>query len=182
MKKVLYFLGELSDQDVDWMLETGSKEQVAAGSNLITEGQPIPALYIILSGTLEVSQLVNSKRHVIREIGCGEIVGEISFVEAGPPTATVTARTDAAVLSIQRGDLTKKLKEDAEFAARFYRSIALFLAHRLRNSVQTLGYDKKAAGKQTLQSEDELDANALDNVHMAGKRFDQVLQRLLGDG
>ena len=88
MKKVLYLMGEFSDADVDWMLEAGKKQQLAAKETLIVEGKPIPGLYIILSGTLEVSQMANGKKRVLREIGCGEIVGEISFVEASPPTAT----------------------------------------------------------------------------------------------
>ena len=55
MAHTLFILGELSDQDVDWMIETGQREQISAGTVLIHEGEPVTAVYVLLDGLLEVS-------------------------------------------------------------------------------------------------------------------------------
>ena len=59
--------------------------------------------------------------------------------------------------------------------------MAVFLAHRLRNTYQRLGYGKDQPIDEQEQYEDELSPEILDSVHLAGSRFDRVLQRLLAD-
>ena len=147
---------------------------------LIREGQPIAAVYILLNGTVEVTGSGLGGAKPIR-LGCGEVVGEMSFIESRPPSATVTAVEDSVVLSIPRPKLAAKLKADSGFAARFYHSLAVFLSHRLRDTVHRLGYGKADRLRDDVEYEDELDPQLLDNIHLAGSRFDRVLQRLLGE-
>jgi CRP-like cAMP-binding protein len=180
MRKILYLLGQMSDGDVGWMLHEGRKEHHPAGDVLIREGRPIEALYVVLAGTLEVAPSGMDTRKAPIRLGCGEVVGEVSFVDARPPMATVRAADDTEVLAIPRDRLQEKLNQDPEFAARFYRSLAVFLAHRLRDTTRRLGY----AGGQPLDEQEyagELGEEVLDNLHMAGTRFDRVLQRLLAE-
>ena len=108
------------------------------------------------------------------------MVGEMSFVDAGPPGATVTALEDSAVLAIPRSQLSAKLEQDSGFAARFYRAIATFLSDRLRATVGQLGYGEVQSLAEEAIAADELDDNVLDNIHLAGGRFDRMLHRLMG--
>jgi CRP/FNR family transcriptional regulator, cyclic AMP receptor protein len=48
MKTVLFLLGELDDDDIDWMLEVGSRQAISPGITLIDEGAEIEHLYILL--------------------------------------------------------------------------------------------------------------------------------------
>lgn len=178
MRKVLYLLGQLSDADIEWLIAKGRKERLPSGTVLIREGQPIDALYILLDGSLEVSGKALGTDKPVR-LGCGEVVGEVSFVDSRPPTATVAAATDSLVLAIPRALLSENLERNSEFAARFYRALAVFLAHRLRDTGRRLGYGKEQALSEDEEYEGELGAEVLDNVHLAGSRFDRVLQRLL---
>jgi CRP/FNR family transcriptional regulator, cyclic AMP receptor protein len=178
MRKALYLLGQLTDADVEWLIARGTKEQMGAGTILIREGQPVNAIYIVLQGALEVSGSGLSGGRPIR-LGSGEVVGEMSFVDSRPPSATVTAADNATVLAIPRKALATRLERDAEFAARFYRSLAVLLSHRLRDMVQRLCYGKGQPLREDVEYEDELDPHVLDNLHLAGSRFDRVLQRLL---
>src|SRR5206468_2225629 len=107
MKKVLYVLGQLSDTDVEWLITHGRREQVPRGTVLIQEGRPTHALYLVLDGTLEVTVAVLGEQPVSR-LGCGEVVGEMSFIDALPPSATVTALEDAVVLAVPRQELAAK--------------------------------------------------------------------------
>ncbi|GAB4200379.1 MAG: hypothetical protein Fur006_51840 [Coleofasciculaceae cyanobacterium] len=177
MKKVFFLLGELVDEDIDWMISTGRREEVMAGTVLIQEGRPIDTLLILLEGTLSVSVSALEGKTIAR-LTSGAVVGEMSFADARPPSATVQAVENSLILAIPRASLVAKLKEDEGFASRFYRAIAIFLSTRLRGTVRYLGYAKG----QLLQGEDsspeDLSPEMLDNVPLAKARFDWLLRRL----
>jgi bacteriocin-type transport-associated protein len=177
MRKALFFLGILSDSDIDWLIGAGRRQPIAAGTVLIKEGIPVDAIYILLDGVLKVSS-VGVEQVEIARLRSGEVVGEMSFVDARPPSATVSALEDSVVLAVPRAQLNAKLK-DAEFAARFYRALAVFLADRLRTTVGWLGYGRRAVPDR-VDEEDELDSDVLEGVAMAGARFEWLLQRLRG--
>ena len=176
MSKVLVILGELSDRDIDWMVANGKRTQLQAGTTLITEGQPLDALYIVLDGTLSVfvSALGNKE---IGTIISGEVLGEMSFVDGRLPSASVTAIEECLILSISRRLLTEKLEQDVLFSLRFYRAITKFLSSRLRGTVQRLGEDTDYLVYQ--ESEDERPiSQQLKNPDLAQSRFQSLLQRL----
>jgi CRP/FNR family transcriptional regulator, cyclic AMP receptor protein len=177
VRNALYLLGQLDEADLEWLIRQGNKENVAAGKTLIQAGRPISAVYLVLDGTLTVS-LPGLRPKDYPKIGCGEFLGELSFVDARPPSATVTATEPAVVLTIPRAALAAKLEQDLPFAARFYRSLAMVLSHRLRAlTVKLRRGDDGGQGDE--EQEGELDPNVLDKVHLAGSRFERVLQRLL---
>lgn len=175
MKKVLYILGQLRDQDVEWIARNGSRRQLSAGEVLIREGEPISALFIVVSGHMEVTV---KDLGTVAELGAGEMVGEMSFVDSSPPSATVKATDDCSVLEVHRRDLADKLAQDDAFGHRFFKALALFLADRLRGTVHRLGYGAGGGlgGDDVL--EDELDESLLDTVSLAGERFDRMLRLL----
>jgi CRP/FNR family cyclic AMP-dependent transcriptional regulator len=177
MRKALFFLGILNDADVEWMIATGVKQQLSPGEVLIQEGQAATSVFLVLEGVFSVVARAAGNQEVAR-LRSGEIVGEMSFVDSRPPSATVRAIEASSVLAIPRRGLEDRLSQDATFAARFYRAMAVFLSDRLRSTVGLLGY----GSGQTLEDEasyaDEIDSAVLDNVSLAGARFD-VLQRRL---
>lgn len=177
MRKILFLLSQLSDSDLEWMIENGQKQQIAVGTKLIREGEPIKSLYIVLDGTMEIS--ASQLGDTPFRLGCGEVLGEVSLLDSRPPTATVTAKVDSIVLAIGHDALLSRLDEDPLFSARFYRSLAVFLAHRLRNTYQRLGYGKDQPLDEEAEYEDELSPEMLSGVHLAGARFDRALRRLL---
>jgi CRP/FNR family transcriptional regulator, cyclic AMP receptor protein len=176
MKKVFFLLGELDDDDLDWMISNGSREEVPAGTILISEGKPIDTLHILLEGTLLVSVAALDGKAIAR-LTSGAVVGEMSFADARPPSATVEAVEDSLVLSIPRAQLLEKLQKDEGFASRFYRAIAIFLSTRLRGTVKYLGYAKGDMLKEDNDIED-LAQEIVDNVPLAQARFDWLLRRL----
>jgi CRP/FNR family transcriptional regulator, cyclic AMP receptor protein len=179
MRKVLFILGYLSDTDIEWMLANGKKENVAEGKILIHEGKPVAYVYIVLDGKLSVSVAALGNKE-IASLGSGEIVGEMSFIDARPPSATVTARENATVFIIPRQALASKIEHDVGFAARFYHALAVFLSDRLRSTVSRLGYGGGASLDEDVEYEDELDLSVLNTIHLAGLRFDRMLKRLMG--
>ncbi|MGC1395155.1 MAG: cyclic nucleotide-binding domain-containing protein [Coleofasciculaceae cyanobacterium] len=176
MKKVFFLLGELDDDDIDWMISTGRREEIVAGTVLIQEGEAIDTLHILLEGTLAVSVAALEGKTIAR-LTSGAVVGEMSFADARPPSATVQAVENSLVLSIPRHQLVEKLRKDEGFASRFYRAIAIFLSTRLRGTVRYLGYAKGQLLNEDSGS-DDLSPEMLDNMPLAKARFDWLLRRL----
>ena len=177
MRKVLYILGELEDTDLQWLLDAGKAHSVAAGSALIREGQEADHLFIIISGELSVQKGTLE----LARLGSGEVVGEMSMLDSRPPSATVIAREDALVFAVPHRNLRAKLTQDTGFGARFYRALCVFLANRLSRTDTLVG---SVAGRVTEEEEaekaGEISNDALQNVALAGARFDWFLQRVRG--
>jgi CRP-like cAMP-binding protein len=178
MSKVLVILGELSDRDIDWMLANGKRTKIQAGTILIAEGQPLDALYIVLDGTLSVSVSSLADKE-IGKIICGEVLGEMSFVDGRLPSATVTAIEECLILSIPRRLLTEKLEQDVLFSLRFYRAITKFLSSRLRGTVKRFGEETDYLIYQD-PDDDRPTQKIVDRPDLAQSRFQWLLQRLKG--
>lgn len=170
MRKALYFLGILNDSDIDWLVTAGMRREVPAGVTIIDEGRPLDSVFLVINGAFSVCVAALGGKQVAR-LMAGEVMGEMSFVDSAPPSATVQALETSMVLAIPRRRLNKRLAEDAGFAGRFYRALAMFLADRLRTT--TLG------GAAT-DRHDELSVESIDNIGMAGARFDWIQKRLQG--
>lgn len=176
MRKALYILSKLEDSDIEWIAQKGTVKQIPANSMLIEEGRPIDSLFIMLDGELSV-RIGGEGGQEIAKLLSGEIVGEISFVDPRPPSASVIATQDSFVLALDRGILSGKLDSDGPFAARFYRAIAKFLADRLYVTVGRFGYGSHKQDDDV----DQIDDDSMDDVSVASARFDQLLKRLRGD-
>lgn len=176
LRKVLYLLGILNDQDIDWMVRNGLRKQVPAGSSIIQEGQPSEALFFVLAGEFGVTsgKMKGEISHVLE----GEVIGEVSFVDSRPPSATVTAKRDSMVGAVPAPLLRQKLEDDLGFASRFYKSMAVTLADRLR-AQSTMGY-KAPAGAEIEDDEDDIAPEQLDALSMAGSRFAEMKRRRWG--
>ncbi len=185
MRKVLFLFGQLNDDDVEWMLRAGRKRFLPAGERLIEQGVPVDSVFILLEGGLAVRMRPRSglDRELAR-LNAGEIVGEMSFVDARPPSATVVARQDSTVFALAKAALNAKLASDLGFAARFYRALAIYLSTTVRERHRAMEYGSQvpASGEAdgpAGDEEGELDATLLDGVSLAGERFDRMVKRVM---
>ena len=175
LKKVLYFLGTLDDQDIDWMVRNGVRQTIPAQTEIIREGRFVEWLYFILGGEFSVRSA--RVRGEITRLTTGEILGEISFVDSRPPSATVAAIVDSVVGAVPIDALERKLGRDTPFAARFYKAIAVALADRLRVT-SVLGLRPPVAEDQ--DTDIEVPTHLLDVMSMAGERFADMQKRAWG--
>jgi CRP/FNR family cyclic AMP-dependent transcriptional regulator len=167
MKRVLFFLGYLSDIDIEWLIKNGNKQSLENKEKLIKRQESVDYLYIVLSGQFDI---INSEGKIIANIGNGEVVGEMSFIESRLPDVDVVSNNKSSVFLIERDLIIKRMDENKEFKANFYYSIALFLSNRLRKTTAQMGYGNE-------DESDSLDINVLDNISQAGSRFSEVLKK-----
>lgn len=174
MKKMLFILGQLSDQDVDWLARVGRREVISGGQTIIDQGAPARALFLVLSGRFAVE--IKGAAEPVAFMETGEVAGEMSFIDARPPSATVRATQSSTVLAVPTDLLRSQLQSQPAFAARFYLAIATLLSDRLR---QMGSHDDATPDDldEDVFGDDELDPGVLSGISLAGERFARILRR-----
>jgi CRP-like cAMP-binding protein len=175
MRKVLYILGGLEDSDLQWLYDAGKPRYVTENSPIIAEGVQVDSLYIVVEGEFRVSK---GDRELAR-LGVGEVLGDMSLLDSRPASATVTAVGESKTFEIPQSRLRSKLASDPHFGARFYRALCIFLANRLSRTDAMVGAGGRVALDEAEPDGDEISPDALDQVSLAGARFDWFRQRVL---
>lgn len=181
-------LKELNNDDISWLLETGQRQDLAVGTQLIEAGKPLDSLHMLIEGSLvsnipEIDNNPLSRAFIalndnqpttgieIAHISSGELVGAMSFINLCPSTTCVTAQEKSQILSIPLLELETKLESDISFAARFYRTIAILLADKLETIINRLGRSKLAP-----------DTSIKDVLYVFGELNDSDLDWLIANG
>jgi CRP/FNR family transcriptional regulator, cyclic AMP receptor protein len=178
MRKILYIFGVLNDADVDWMVRAGTRRQIGGGDILIQEGSAFDSVALLLSGRMTVSVAGVGE---VAQLASGDLIGEMSLVDSAPPSATVAAKADCTALFLDKRALRRKLGEDIGFASRFYHALAIVLSDRLRATEKRMAHGQdQDLEDDSVRLKDELDIGVLDQVSMAGDRFDRLLKSVEG--
>jgi len=175
MRKVLFILSELDDDDVEWLASAGDRLRYPVGADIIAYDSLPDSLYFVLDGTFSV---LSASGELIVELHSGEIIGEMSLVDPARTTASVRANEGASALRLSHARLRDKLAADPHFAARFYRALAVFMSARMRHTTRRFGYGPMNAPAETVV--DEISEAQLAKAHLASLRFERLLKRLAG--
>ncbi len=127
----------LQDEDLAWLFETGVMRIVSPGTAIVREGVRPNAIFVVIDGRFSV-RVRNVAGEPLAALRAGELIGEISFLEGSPASATIVSEEASAVLEIDGQRLSERVGKDAAFAARIYRLFALTAERRLRNRVDHL--------------------------------------------
>jgi CRP-like cAMP-binding protein len=115
-------------------------KNVPAGEDIIRVGDAGDALYVIKHGRVGVmvDKDPNSPPIQVNTLGEMDYFGEMSLLDDATRSATIKAITDTQLIVLKRSDLEKIINSDFEMAAKFYKSVAIALAHRLRKANETI--------------------------------------------
>jgi CRP/FNR family transcriptional regulator, cyclic AMP receptor protein len=124
----------------DWTLIESKAERIdfTLGQEIIKEGARIDHLYVLRDGAASVELEGTTSRAVIASLTAGDICGEMAFLEDSTATAAVVAKDEVRVDAIRADDLRELIAMFPGFGTRFYRSLAVILAQRLRQTSREL--------------------------------------------
>ncbi len=105
LRRVPLFAG-MSDRSFEAIASVASPVAFATGDDLVRQGEPGTAFYIIVSGSARVDR----DGTALRELGPGDFLGEIALVDESPRTATVTAQEPIAAVTVRRPDFLDLLE------------------------------------------------------------------------
>jgi CRP-like cAMP-binding protein len=105
------------DEELDAVARVASEREFAAGESLMSEGDFGHSLFLVESGSADV--LVEGEK--VREVGPGEVLGEVAVLASGRRTASVVATSSVQVIAFFKPDVWR-LERDAPEAARRLRA------------------------------------------------------------
>ena len=113
------------------LLDRTERESFKRGQVIFNEGDQGDKLYVIASGKIKLSRSSHDGReNLLAVLGPGEIIGEISFFDPGPRTASAITVSDTELLALGHEHLRGFLRDNTGA------SVAMLgaLAHRLRRT------------------------------------------------
>jgi CRP-like cAMP-binding protein len=150
--------------------------EIASGTELICDGKPVDALYLVLDGVLTVSVKNNGQSLRLGRLGKGTWIGDVSLLSGDSTSSTsVTAETPATLLELKHDAFKQLTVERPDLASAIIRILIATLAERIRNSDAAIGQSEQ--GRPALQGSEKVVS------HEAGKdkgRLRTMLQKLAG--
>ncbi len=130
----VFFFRDLSPAELEKIDAIAQYETFRTGQQVFVAGSASEAFYLIKSGGV----MVKKGAMVLATLGEGEPLGEMSFVDRGVRSATVTAIEDTELVKISCALLEALLDCEPVMAARVYRAIATVISQRLREMDESI--------------------------------------------
>src|SRR5690348_18397620 len=119
----------LDDEAATALRGSMSESKLRRGDVLFHEGDSGDRLFVVVEGKVKLGRTsADGRENLIAVLGPGQMFGELSLFDPGPRSATVTAVTDASLMSLTHDELLRWLDGRPAVA----RGLLLQLAGRLR--------------------------------------------------
>lgn len=117
-------LGVEHEELVGRIVDEVTWQTLQPGDVLFEQGDPADAAYVVVAGRLQVIATDDEGNVVLdRELGRGELVGELGIIEDAPRSASVHAIRDTTLASIRRETFEQFTSRHPNLMLRIFRSI-----------------------------------------------------------
>src|SRR5574342_1193971 len=107
----------LREDTLVYIARNAHEVRVEAGDRICEEGEAGDAFYLILSGRVQVSKLLQiGTQRLLTELYPGHFFGELALVEDAPRVASVDALEETALLVITKHDFQELLMNNPHMA------------------------------------------------------------------
>ena len=111
-------------------MQTGELGRVYQhGEIIVRQGDVGGTMYIVQEGQVEVVVEQGDQEVLLAVRGAGQPIGEMEIIEREPRCATVRARGQARVLTLDKKSFLRRIHEDPSLAYRIIRT----MSHRIRD-------------------------------------------------
>ncbi len=117
-----------------------------AGDVLFMEGETGEEMFVIQSGSVQVSKRIGDEERPLATLGRGELLGEMAILNHKPRTASAVVLEDTTCLVIDGKTLETMIQKNPEIAMRLVKT----LAKRLEAAVEDGDAAKVAAEHREL--------------------------------
>ena len=84
-----------------------------AGTTILRQGDPPDAAYIITRGRCEAFKTVGAERKALREMGPGDVFGEMALLSSRPRSANVVALEDLTAIVVTKEALAREVHAES---------------------------------------------------------------------
>lgn len=128
-----YLLRGATMGDVEAVQVISQVVEFKAGDQIVPHSDKNQDIMIVTSGRARV---LTRDGDLICELRSGDMIGEISFLDGNPRTASVVSVGDAKLLIIPAVRLRQLMNEKPKLAITILKNVALALSGRLRDANQ----------------------------------------------
>jgi CRP/FNR family transcriptional regulator, cyclic AMP receptor protein len=129
---------DFSETGLRIFAEIAQQKAVPAGTPLFVENMVGESLFIVLSGTVRVTQRTAEGERELALLGAGEHLGAIALLGKGVRLVSATAATPCEVLEITHRDYFRKAAEKPAACLKLALAIAADLAARVAENRELL--------------------------------------------
>jgi CRP/FNR family transcriptional regulator, cyclic AMP receptor protein len=141
------FFGGLAEPSLDLLVSMLVERRFDAGATVVKEAEPGRSMFIVHSGQLAVSKLLDSGRVLpMSVLEPGDFFGEMTLIEMQNRSATVVAESPTVLYELAARELYKCYKADIHAYVMIMQNINRELCRRLRRA------DNRIAELQTVQA------------------------------
>ena len=137
---------DLPDKDLAHLSLGLEEVHLLAGEELFAQGSPGDKAYIIKEGELEILRDSEGRKVILAVRKAGEVIGEMSLLQAATRMATVRAKTDTLLLALGLEQLDNLLNSSPSAA----RALLHTITTRLQSTESLLRQSEKIAQLGTL--------------------------------
>ena len=123
----------LTDEERSRVERLGKLSAVSAGDYLIRAGDTDSKLYAIEDGHLHIVTTRDGREVPVAQVGPGDVLGEVSFIDDSPRTVSVKATEASVIRSWDKKTLSEALAFDPQLLAKFAVAMSELLVERLRD-------------------------------------------------
>lgn len=134
--KELPLFSELSLTELKSLYHLCEVKTVMPGDVVIQAGQPASALYVVMSGELEVKTPAGDS---VARLGVGAFAGEMSLVDDAPAAVHVVVSAPGRVLRLDKRGFRHALASSDSLALRVMKVFVRVLTERLRETTARIG-------------------------------------------
>lgn len=120
--------GGLDDATLDALAAALDLVRISGGERLFAQGDAGDAAYLVLGGRLRIERTRGARTEMIREVGRGELVGELSLLTGAPRSAAIRAVRDSELGRMPRDRFEALLAAHPPLALEITRMLAGQLA------------------------------------------------------
>jgi CRP-like cAMP-binding protein len=88
-------------------------QSFARGTVIVREGDPPDAAYILTRGRCEAYRAVDTERRSLREMGPGDVFGEMALLSKHPRSASVMALDDVTAIVVTPEALAREVHSES---------------------------------------------------------------------
>lgn len=126
-------VAELEEQDRALLGNYGEFLPAQPGQTLITAGDNQEHLYLVISGLLHVTIMVEGRSKLVARVEAGETLGEMNVFDPGKASATVVAQEFTQIWKANREDIDLYVKAYPDAGAILLSGIITVMCRRVRN-------------------------------------------------
>jgi CRP/FNR family transcriptional regulator len=123
LREIPIFSG-LAPEDLEKVADIAHEDLYSSGGIICREGDSGDALFVIVSGDVQVVRSAGKQESILATRGVGEFVGEMAILDSAPRSATLRAVNDVRVLTIDGEAFKSILLDRPEVAVSVLRNMS----------------------------------------------------------